>query len=126
MDDFALACTNEALADTICDIIGKKLQLPNEEKPLFLKKGSMSNFNGINVSQTDTCVELSCAAHINWLVTGHGWKEDKQIKDIAKTLPPLNTEARFGCRTLPGKMMHAPFTCRPNTGCGHISETQDV
>ena len=84
VDDFVSACANEALAEMTHDIIGKKLQLPNEEKLLFSKMGLMSNFNGVNVSQTNTHIKLSCAAHIDWLVTSHGWKEDKQSKMLQR------------------------------------------
>ena len=140
VDDFASACTNEAAADRTCNIIGKKLQLPNEDKSPFAKMGLTHDFNGIDASQTDAHTELSCATHVDWSVTSHGWKEDKQIKDIEKTMALLNTEALeqvcdqkgpvegtpehealeekngFGCRTLPGKMMHACVTCRPHVG----------
>ena len=33
VDDFELAFTNEVTADKMCNIMGKKLQLPNEDKP---------------------------------------------------------------------------------------------
>ena len=123
------------------NIIDKKLQLPNKDKPPFAKMGFTHDFNGINALQTDTHVELSCATRVDWLVTSHGWKEDKQIKEVAKTTAPLNAEALeqvhdqkgpvegttehktleekngFGCRTLPGKMVHAHVTCRPDVGC---------
>ena len=51
VDDFVLACTNEDTADETHDVIGKKLQLPNEDKPLFAKLGLIADFNGIDVSQ---------------------------------------------------------------------------
>ena len=125
----------------MCDIIGKKFQLLNEDKPPFAKLGLMTDFNGIDVSQTDTHIELSCATHIDRLATSHGWKEDERIKDVEKTMAPLNTEAlkqmhdqqgpmegtaehehleeknRFGCGTLSGEMMCACVTCRPDMGC---------
>ena len=72
---FALACTNQALADKIFHIISKKLQLPKEDKPPFAKMGLINDFNGIDVQQTDSYIKISCATYIDWLVTTHGWKE---------------------------------------------------
>ena len=57
-DDFAPACTNEATAVKMHDITGKKLQLPNEDKPPFAKMGLMNDFNGIDASQTGAHIEL--------------------------------------------------------------------
>ena len=137
---FALACTNKALAGKVHDITGEKLQLPNEEKPPFSKMGLTSDFNGIDVSQTKNHVELSCATHIDLLVTSQGWKEDRQIKDVAEMIAPLNKEMLkqvckqkgplggtaehkaleekndFGRRILSGKMMRACVACRPDAG----------
>ena len=140
VDDFALACTNKDLADKIYDIIGTKLQLPKEDKPPFSKMGLIDDFNGIDVQQTDSYIKLSCGTYIDRLVTSHGWKEEKRIKNIAKTISPLNSEALkqvhtqkgplegtpehraledkhgFGHRTLLGEMMYAHVTCRPDIG----------
>ena len=142
VDNFALACTKEAPADETCDITGKKLQLLKEDKAPFLKMGLTSDFNGMDVSQTDACIKLLCAACIDRPVTSHSWKEDKQIKDVSKTIAPPNTKAvkqvckqkgplkgtaehkdleaksGFGpCQTFLGDMMCAHVTCRPNVGC---------
>jgi len=140
VDDFSLACTNEALANRIYDIIGSKLQLPNEDKPPFAKMGLINDFNGIDVAQTDSHIEISCGSHIDRLATTHGWKEDRKLKADAKTIAPLNTEALkqvyeqkgplegtsehreledkagFSYRTLLGEMMYAYVTCRPDIG----------
>ena len=82
VDNFALACTNQALADKIYDAIGQKLQLPNEDKPPFAKMGLINDFNGIDVLQTDAYIKISCATYIHCLVSTHGWKEDKRINRI--------------------------------------------
>ena len=140
VDDFALECTNQALADKIYDTIGQKLQLPNEDKPPFAKMGLINNFNGIDVLQTDRCIKISCMTYVDHLVTTHGWKEDKRIKAISKTKAPISTEALkqvydqkgpaegtledkaikqkagFSYRMLLGVMMYAYVTCRPDIG----------
>ena len=103
--------------------------------------GLTSNFDGTDVSQTNAHIKLSYATCINRPVTSHSWKEDKQMKDVLKTIAPLNTEAfkqlheqkgplegtakhkalevksGFGCRTLLGEMMHACAIHRPDIGC---------
>ena len=140
VDELALACTNQELADRIYDIIGQKQQQPNEYKPPFAKMGLINDFNGIDVFQTNSYIKISCATYIDWLVTTHGWKEDKQIKKISKTIAPisnkvlkqvydqkgptegtiehktLQTKACFSYQTLLSDMMYAYVTCRPDIG----------
>ena len=135
VDDFALACASKALADKTCDITGAELQLPKEDKPPFSKMGLTNDFNGTDIQQTDSHIKLSCRTCTDQLVTSHGWKEEKQIKDVSETIAPLNTKALkqvhaqkgpsegtaehealedkhgFRCRTLLGEMMHACVTC---------------
>ena len=93
IDDFALACTNQELADRIYKIIGQKSLLPNEDKPPpFAKMGLINDFNGIDVLQTDLYIKISCATYINQLFTTHGWKEDKRVKMLLKTIAPISTK----------------------------------
>ena len=93
VDDFALACTNKALADKIYNAIGQMLQLPNEDEPPFAKMGLINNFNGIDVLQADRYIKISYETYIDCLITTHGWKEDKRIKAISKTIALISTEA---------------------------------
>ena len=86
------------------------------------------------------CIKISCETYIDRLITTHGWKEDKRIKAISKTIAPISTEALkqvydqkgpaegtlehkaieqkagFSYRTLLGEMMYAYVTCRPDIG----------
>ena len=102
--------------------------------------GLINHVNGINVLQTDSYIKISCAMYIDRLVTTHGWKEDKHIRTIAKTIAPISTEAlkqvyeqkgaaegtaehkaikakaSFSYQTLLGKMMYVYVTCRPDIG----------
>ena len=128
------------MADRIYDIIRQKLQLPNEDKPPFAKIGLINNFNEIDISQTNSYIKISCATYIDWLVRTHGWKEDKGIKIISKTIAPITTKALkqvykqkgpiegtaehkaletkpgFSYQILLGEMMYAFVTCRPDIG----------
>ena len=63
VDNFALACTNQALADKIYDTIGQKLQLQNEDKPPFAKMGLINNLNGIDVLHTQIGILKSPVRH---------------------------------------------------------------
>ena len=55
--------------------------------------GLINNFNGIDISQTNLYIKISCATYIDQLVTTHGWKEYKQVKAISKTIAPIITKA---------------------------------
>ena len=92
VNNFSLACTNETLVNKICDIIGKKLQLPNENKPPFSNMDLINNFNRINITQTDAHIEISCVTHVDQLAASHGQKEDEQIKELSKTTVPFNAK----------------------------------
>ena len=86
VDDFALACTNQQLADRIYDTIRQKLQLPNEDKPPFAKMGLINNFNGTDVLQTDSYIKIFCAKYyIESLVSTHGWKGRVPVLGHSKT-----------------------------------------
>ena len=46
VDDFALSCISDTIADEIFGIIGKQLQLPDGDKPPFEVFGLLQDFNG--------------------------------------------------------------------------------
>ena len=140
VDDFALACTNESIADEIYDIIGNELKLPTEDKVPFTKMGLISDFNGIDVEQSKDFIEISCANYIDRIMTTHGWETDRRMQPSDKPVSPLPTEVLshlqnhtgpiegskehqdlqdkmgFSYRTLLGEMMFAYVSCRPDIG----------
>ena len=140
VDDFAIACTKLSIADQIYDIIGSKLQLPGEDKPPFAKLGLINDFNGIDISQTEEYIELSCSNYIDRIVTTHGWETEKKMQPASKPMAPLCSDALnqiqahegpkegtfehlelqrkhgFAYRTLLGEMMFAYVSCRPDIG----------
>ena len=81
------------MADRIYDIIGQKLQLPNEDEPPFDKMGLINGFNGFDVLQTNSYIKISYATYIDQFVKTHRRKEDKQIKTILKSIAPITTKA---------------------------------
>ena len=140
VDDFALACTKQSIADEIYDIIGKDLQLPKEDTIPFTKLGIITDFNGIDVEQSKDYIQLSAANYIDRIMTSHGWETDSSMKPHSKPNAPLSTEVLhqlhkhngplegtkehskleekngFSYRTLLGEMMFAYVSCRPDIG----------
>ena len=140
VDDFALACSNESIANEIYDIIGNDLKLPTEDKVPFTKLGLITDFNGIDVEQSRDFIEISCSNYIDRIMTSHGWETDRRMQPSNKPLSPLPTEVLthlqnhkgpiegtkehrelqdkmgFSYRTLLGEMMFAYVSCRPDIG----------
>ena len=87
VDDFAVATPSEELAKSICDRIGKKLQLPSEKEVPFKYLGSLEDFNGLNVKQHHDCNVVSCESHVDRVLKTHGW--DTPISESTKPTAPL-------------------------------------
>ena len=64
VDDFALACSDEAIAQRIYSRIGQRLQLPSESEPPFKYLGLLRDFNGLDIRPYDDCIILSCHKYI--------------------------------------------------------------
>jgi hypothetical protein len=73
VDDFSIACSDESIAKDIYDIIGRRLQLPNETSPPFKYLGLQSEFNGVDIEQSSTHIAISCHSYISRLLKSHGW-----------------------------------------------------
>jgi Reverse transcriptase (RNA-dependent DNA polymerase) len=144
VDDFALACPNEALAKRIYDQIGAQLQLPSEDTPPFKYLGLVDDFNGLDVTQYDDSIKLSCEKYIDRVLTTHGWATPSPphpSKPVAPlpvdavtslyqhTGPPessqehaaLTAKHGFAYRTLLGELLYAYVTCRPDIGYATIT-----
>ena len=141
VDDFAIACSDQSVADKTYDIIGEKLRLPKEDKIPFTKLGLIDDFNGIDVEQSRDYIQLSCSNYIDRIMTSHGWETEPSMKPHSKPTSPLSTEVLnqlqhqkgpiegteehkaiqdkqgFSYRTLLGEMMFAHVGCRPDIGC---------
>ena len=64
----ALSCVNESTAKEIFDIIGKKFQLPLETEPPIDYFGLIEDFNGIDVFQAKSFIEISCPDYIDRVI----------------------------------------------------------
>jgi len=71
VDDFALSCNSEINANEIFGIIGKKLQLPNEDKPHFEVFGLLNDFNGVLLEQRQGYIKIHCSGYIDRLLRTH-------------------------------------------------------
>ena len=115
----------------IYNIIGASLRLPKEDKDPFAYLGLVSDFNGIDVTQTRKFIKLSCGNYIDRIMTSHGW-ETSSPSDNPHTATPLRMDVlnqlanhtdgpkegtrehellqqkqKFSYRTLLGEMMFA-------------------
>ena len=140
VDDFSLACPNEALAKRIYGLIGSRLQLPSEKQPPFKYLGLVKEFNGVSVTQCRDTVTLSCPGYIRRVLRSHGWHtpdhqniETDKLSPIPSESHPLlyaeegpkegtqahadlAGEAGFSYRTVLGELLYAYVTCRPDIG----------
>ena len=138
VDDFALACKEEDIAKDIYDRIGKALQTEKEEEPPFAYLGLVTDFNGIDIKQTNEYIEISCKNYIDRVMRSHGWETEKQsiasnvspmskdaLEHIFKSEGPkegteehikMENQAGFGYRTLLGELMFCYISCRCDVG----------
>ena len=138
VDDFAIACSDESIAKSIYDYIGKQLQLPTETTPPFQYLGLMDDYNGIDVKQTATSITLTCSSYISRLLTSHKWSTPSAtpstnpsplptdaINQIYTHVGPdegtpahaaLSAKHGFSYRGLLGKLLYAYITARPDIG----------
>ena len=139
VDDFALACDKEDTAKEIYSIIGSKLKLPKEPKDPFAYLGLITDFNGIDVTQTKDYIEISCSNYIDRIMTSHGWETTSPSNP--NTSAPLSTDVLhqlqhhadgpkegtiehrnlqekqgFSYQSLLGEIMYAYVSCRPDIG----------
>ena len=136
VDDFALACSNEGLAQRLYERLGKSLQLPTEKQPPFKYLGLLTQFNGVDVHQYNDSIVISAESYLDRVMKSHKWTTPS---DKPTTLPvPADTvntahlhtgfpegtseyaalanKHGFAYRTLLGELLYAYVTCRPDCG----------
>ena len=72
VDDLLLCCEHEDTAREIYRKIGLALQLENEDEPPFAYLGSCSDFNGVDIEQSNTHIMISCQNYIDRILRAHG------------------------------------------------------
>ena len=146
VDDFAIACPAEHIATTIYDAIGKRLQLPSEDKPPFSYLGLLDDYNGVDVHQYNDSIAISCESYIDRVLRTHGWTTpessppdplrptspipDDVIPALYANIGPaegsdahlaLQEQHGFSYRTLLGELLYPYVTCRPDIGYAVIT-----
>jgi hypothetical protein len=140
VDDFALACPDEALAKCIYGIIGSKLQLLSETQLLFTYLGLLDTFNGVDLLQTCDHVSISCHTYIECVLQTHGWSTPEHKNPESSKVSPLSSdcliqlykdvgpsegtrehsaladEHGFSFHTILGELLYAYVTCQHDIG----------
>ena len=140
VDDFSLACKNEAIAKYIYGVIGDRLKLEHEDCVPFVYLGLTTEYNGVDVKQTRDHISILCSTYIHRVLRSHNWltpgpNESDTTKCVpmsAEVLPQLYKEVGppegspehanlaaeqgFAYRTLLGELFYAYIACRPDIG----------
>ena len=130
VDDFAVAAPTKELADKLFAEVQKGLK-----QPLKLL-GVLTMFNGLDVTQGDKFIKLSCSTYITKILQGHNWlrpthssplsspmNHDKRyMTELEQAIGPteaephliLQKEMGFSYRQAIGELLFAAITCRPD------------
>jgi hypothetical protein len=122
VDDLAIGCSNAAsirkLVTTICD----------EDKIDLRDEGILDSFNGVDVRQTRSYLQITCESYIDKFLEHYGWSAaacresgEKPIEPLAlSTIPQLFTDydanAKADAATLNGHETVAGFSYRSVLG----------
>ena len=139
VDDFALGCDSEAVAEAIWKLIDKEMSAP------LKREGLISRLNGIDVKQTRDYIKVHCETYISKIlqhkhfdltITSNKPTPMSSDTDIIKLLDtsvgPTNDAERielegrmgFKYRATTGKLLFAMVTCRPDISNAVITLTQ--
>lgn len=73
------------------DVLGQLLKLPSEDKVPFRYLGPVDDFNGVDIIQSKSYVEISCQKYIDRVLKSHGWQtQSKNEQTLA--IQSLTTE----------------------------------
>ena len=65
VDDLFIQCEFEETAEEIFYLIGKALQLKNEDEPSFQYLGPCVDFNDVDIKESNTHIMISCQSCID-------------------------------------------------------------
>ena len=86
VDDFAVAAPSEAIANKLFAILQTHLK-----QPLKLL-GVLSMFNGLNITQADKFIRVSCSTYITKILEGHNWQRPTRQSPIST---PMNHDKLY-------------------------------
>lgn len=69
VDDFAVACQDKKIAQAVIKQVGQYLSVPLNDL------GIIKKFNGIDVTQAQNYVKISCESFLDKVLDHHGWQE---------------------------------------------------
>ena len=78
VDDLLLCCEHEDTAHEIYLKIGYALQLENANEPPFAYLEPCSDFNGVDIEQSNTHIMISCQNYIDRMLRVHSWNCHKK------------------------------------------------
>ena len=81
VDDFAVAAPSESIANKIFALLQQDLK-----QPLKLL-GILTMYNGLNVTQNNRFVKLSCETYITKILEGHNWQKPTHNSPLSS---PMN------------------------------------
>ena len=71
VDDFAIACNDEATYLKFCDHLDTSLRKP------LKRQGLLKYFNGVDIEQTFTFINISVHTYLTRVLQRHGWDSQK-------------------------------------------------
>ena len=141
VDDFAIACNNEAIANTIWDRIDGELSAP------LKKEGLLARHNGIDIIQSQQCIKIHCETYLHKILSNKQFLTDIDITSN-KPIPmkpdhdyitqfdtsrgptdpmehkALESKMGFKYRQATGELLFAMVTCGPDISVAVLKLTQ--
>jgi hypothetical protein len=132
VDDFAVACTDEATAIEVINAIDKEMKIKIKDL------GRLTRYNGVDITQSADYIKIHNETYINKIIEGHTWmktedkhvamkpilmhSDNKYIHSLEQAQIPTTEEEKriiqncmgFNYRQAIGKLIYAMVTCRPD------------
>jgi hypothetical protein len=71
-------------------MIGSRLRLINETEDPFTYLGLITDFNDIDVEQSQEYIRIACGNYTDRIYTSHGWDDDKTMNPVSKPIVSLS------------------------------------
>jgi dUTP pyrophosphatase len=132
VDDFAVACTDEATAIAVIDAIDAEMKIKIKDL------GRLTRYNGVDITQSADYIKIHNETYINKVLEGHTWMQTEEAYTANKPIPmhsdkkyinmieeaprpesekeKLDIQHRMGFnyRQAIGELIYAMVTCRPD------------
>jgi hypothetical protein len=132
VDDFAVACTDEATTIEVINAIDKEMKIKIKDL------GRLTRYNGVDITQSADYIKIHNETYINKIIEGHTWmktedkhvamkpilmhSDNKYIHSLEQAQIPTTEEEKriiqncmgFNYRQAIGKLIYAMVTCRPD------------